>query len=64
MLASEIEPGFHEDETASKEEPVGRGSWEVARYACVDNFVEEDARGWSGRWSDHRAVRVSFERVR
>jgi hypothetical protein len=43
--------------------PVGRGGWEVARYACVDNFVEGDADGWVGRWSDHRAVRATFAKA-
>ena len=40
-----------------------KGGWEVTRYACVDNWVEEgDSDGWFGRWSDHRAVRITIER--
>ena len=39
-------------------EEVARGGWKVAKYACVDNFVDGDSVGWVGRWSDHRAVRV------
>ncbi|KAL0252313.1 hypothetical protein I308_101702 [Cryptococcus tetragattii IND107] len=37
-----------------------RGGWTIVRYACVDNWVEVDAEGWTGRWSDHRAVRVTI----
>jgi len=43
---------------------IGRGGWRTARYACIDNWVEEgDVDGWVGRWSDHRAVRVVLERA-
>ncbi|WVR03797.1 hypothetical protein IAU60_000792 [Kwoniella sp. DSM 27419] len=38
----------------------GQEEWHVMRYACLDNFVEHDALGWTGRWSDHRAVRVTI----
>jgi len=42
---------------------TARGGWEVVKYACIDNWVEEgDVDGWTGRWSDHRAVRVTIER--
>ncbi|KAK8861652.1 hypothetical protein IAR55_002475 [Kwoniella newhampshirensis] len=41
---------------------AGRGGWEAAKYACLDNFVEGDHEGWTGRWSDHRAVRVTISR--
>ncbi|WRT65727.1 uncharacterized protein IL334_002675 [Kwoniella shivajii] len=41
----------------------GRGEWEVDRYACLDNFVDGDVKGWKGRWSDHRAVRVTIVHV-
>lgn len=50
-------------EVGTTDRPVGRGGWEVARYACVDNFVEGDADGWVGRWSDHRAVRATFAKA-
>lgn len=41
-----------------------RGGWKVVRHACIDNWVEEgDIDGWTGRWSDHRAVRVTIECV-
>ncbi|RSH94716.1 hypothetical protein EHS25_004521 [Saitozyma podzolica] len=33
-------------EVGTTDRPVGRGGWEVARYACVDNFVEGDADGY------------------
>lgn len=40
-----------------------RGGFTVVRYGVVDNWLEEgDATGWYGRWSDHRAVRVTIER--
>ncbi|WWC60333.1 uncharacterized protein I303_102904 [Kwoniella dejecticola CBS 10117] len=39
-----------------------RGGWKIQNYACIDNFVEGDSAGWTGRWSDHRAVRVSISR--
>ena len=35
--------------------------WGVKRYACVDNWVDGDAAGWKGRFSDHRIVRVVVE---
>lgn len=61
MLASAILPG---DEETMAGRGVGRGGWEVTRYACVDNWVEEgDVNGWQGRWSDHRAVRATISRV-
>ncbi|KAL7419550.1 hypothetical protein Q5752_005461 [Cryptotrichosporon argae] len=42
---------------------TARGGWRATRYACIDNWVEEaDADGWTGRWSDHRLVRVTLER--
>ncbi|WVQ93459.1 hypothetical protein IAU59_000533 [Kwoniella sp. CBS 9459] len=41
----------------------GRGGWAVTRYACLDNFVEGDHQGWTGRWSDHRAVRVTLSQT-
>lgn len=37
-------------------------NWSVSRYGVVDNFVERDGRGWTGRVSDHRAVVVGLER--
>jgi hypothetical protein len=38
--------------------------WAFTQYAVVDNWVEEeDADGWAGRWSDHRAVLATLERV-
>ncbi|WWD16477.1 hypothetical protein CI109_100903 [Kwoniella shandongensis] len=40
----------------------GRGGWVATRYACLDNFVEGDVDGWTGRWSDHRAVRVTVSK--
>lgn len=40
-----------------------RGDYQVTRYACIDNWIEEaDVDGWTGRWSDHRAVRITIER--
>ncbi|WVF65820.1 hypothetical protein IAT40_000557 [Kwoniella sp. CBS 6097] len=70
MVASNSEPtnshgGHMVDETGQRADRVGigRGGWEVIRYACLDNFVEGDSEGWTGRWSDHRAVRVTLERA-
>ncbi|KAL1411634.1 hypothetical protein Q8F55_002598 [Vanrija albida] len=41
-----------------------RGGWQFSQYAVVDNWVEEgDADGWEGRWSDHRAVRVTISKA-
>ena len=60
MLASSKMPS----EDAVEGEVSGRGGWQVTRYACLDNWVEEgDATGWSGRWSDHRAVKVVLEKL-
>lgn len=42
---------------------MARGGWQTTRYAVIDNFVENDIDGWEGRWSDHRAVRASLQRV-
>lgn len=40
-----------------------RGGYQVDRYACIDNWIEEgDVDGWTGRWSDHRAVKITIER--
>ncbi|WVW80174.1 hypothetical protein I302_102151 [Kwoniella bestiolae CBS 10118] len=55
----ENEGGEGSDE---KPKPISRGGWKVDRYACFDNFVEGDVEGWTGRWSDHRAVRVRISR--
>lgn len=60
MLASEILPG--DDESTLRGREAGRGGWEATQYACIDNFVEQDIDGWEGRWSDHRAVRVTVGR--
>lgn len=36
---------------------LGEGAgWAVQRYGVVENWVDEDAHGWKGRWSDHRLV--------
>ncbi|TXT07216.1 hypothetical protein VHUM_03386 [Vanrija humicola] len=41
-----------------------RGGYGFSQYAVVDNWVEEgDVDGFEGRWSDHRAVRVTLSRV-
>lgn len=40
---------------------VARTGWTGVRYACLDNYIERDESGWQGRWSDHRAVRVTLE---
>lgn len=43
---------------------AGRGGWSFTQYAVIDNWVEDgDADGWEGRWSDHRAVKVTIERL-
>ena len=61
MLASALTP---RNDAAAGERVEGRGGWEVGQYACVDNWLEEgDADGWQGRWSDHRAVRVTIRRL-
>ena len=42
---------------------LARGGWRIDQYACIDNWVEEgDVDKWEGRWSDHRAVRVTISR--
>jgi len=59
MLASARDPN-----TQDGDDNKIRGGWHVTRYGCIDNWVEEgDVDGWTGRWSDHRAVRVTVERV-
>ena len=61
MLAS---ASLATDDAVAAERVRARGGWEVGQYACVDNWVEEgDAEGWQGRWSDHRAVRVTIRRL-
>lgn len=54
MLGAEVD----DDDPAKRGK--ARGGWTIVRYACVDNWVEADAEGWNGRWSDHRAVRVTI----
>ena len=65
MLASERDPGQSVSGSDEAKEIVnGRGGWQVARYACIDNWVEEhDSDGWQGRWSDHRAVKVRIDKI-
>lgn len=63
----EREQDADEPELASRDVAVGgskgRGGWWFRQYACVDNWIEEgDVMGWQGRWSDHRAVRVTVSR--
>ncbi|WOO80679.1 uncharacterized protein LOC62_03G004202 [Vanrija pseudolonga] len=41
-----------------------RGGYSFSQYAVVDNWVEEgDVDGFEGRWSDHRAVRVTITKA-
>lgn len=54
MLGAEVD----DDDPAKRGK--ARGGWMIVRYACVDNWVEADAEGWTGRWSDHRAVKVKI----
>ncbi|OXM76596.1 endonuclease/exonuclease/phosphatase [Cryptococcus neoformans Bt63] len=54
MLGAEV------DNNDPAERGKSRGGWMIVRYACVDNWVEGDVEGWNGRWSDHRAVRVTI----
>jgi hypothetical protein len=38
--------------------------WAFTQYAVIDNWIEEaDEQEWRGRWSDHRAVRATLERL-
>lgn len=38
-----------------------RGGWKCTHFAVVDNWIEGgDSFGWTGRWSDHRAVRATL----
>lgn len=67
MLVAEASPTMasHGESEAEKRTAArrGRGGWEVTQYACVDNWIEEgDVSGWQGRWSDHRAVKVTIRR--
>jgi len=41
---------------------VARGGYEVVKHAVVDNLIagKGDYEGWTGRWSDHRAVFVEI----
>ena len=58
MLASARDPN-----TEAGDGDKIRGGWTFTRYGCIDNRVEEgDVDGWTGRWSDHRAVRVTVEK--
>jgi hypothetical protein len=65
MLALKSDPG---QASSSVDEAVDdggdlRGGWSIAKYACIDNWIEEgDIDGWTGRWSDHRAVRITIRR--
>ena len=53
----------HERRCSSPDREETRGDWKMIRYAVIDNFIEEgDETGWFGRWSDHRAVRVTIQR--
>lgn len=64
MLAAEREPRKYTVGTAVDHGDRSRGGWAVLRYACIDNWIEEgDVTGWQGRWSDHRAVRVTIQRL-
>jgi len=71
MLASARDPSLASDKSEMRDDKVelvvgdsdARGGWEVVRYGSIDNWIEEgDVDGWTGRWSDHRAVRVTIER--
>jgi hypothetical protein len=63
-------PGDEKDEridfvflaTRGDDEPVARGVCEVLKHAVVDNLItgRGDYMGWTGRWSDHRAVFVEI----
>lgn len=44
-------------------EEVGKGDWEVSRFGVVDNWIEGGVDRWTGRWSDHRLVRSTLQRV-
>ncbi len=62
MLAAEHEPIAESQDVslAVFDRDATRGGWRFVRYAVIDNWVEEgDVSGWQGRWSDHRAVRVT-----
>ncbi|WWC87916.1 uncharacterized protein L201_002816 [Kwoniella dendrophila CBS 6074] len=64
MIGAVPSAGRHQnqDEDADLKSGKGRAGWKITRYACLDNYVEDDIEGWKGRWSDHRAVRVSISR--
>ncbi|ORY22513.1 Endonuclease/exonuclease/phosphatase [Naematelia encephala] len=65
MLASSRSPEDIKNSMEDERKQVGRGGWTVSQYACVDNWVEGgDVDEWQGRWSDHRAVRATLERLR
>ena len=43
--------------------PIGYGGWKAKKYQVVDNVIKQDGKEVQARWSDHRAVRVTIERV-
>ncbi len=64
--------GSNDDDEGNKQDkgeldlsdvPV-RGGWRVNRYTVRDNLIagSGDVKGWTGRWSDHRAVVVEIGR--
>jgi hypothetical protein len=42
-----------------------RGGYAVIKHAVIDNLLagQGDYAGWTGRWSDHRAVFVEIQRL-
>ncbi|WWD16430.1 hypothetical protein CI109_100856 [Kwoniella shandongensis] len=63
MLGTDTQQTREDDSKDAKIRAVARGEWQVTRYACLDNFVEKDVEGWTGIWSDHRAVKVTIRKV-
>jgi hypothetical protein len=43
--------------------PVGYGGWRAKRYQVVENIIQQGGAEVRERWSDHRAVRVTIQRV-
>lgn len=43
--------------------PVGYGGWRAKRYQVIENVIRQGGKDVEERWSDHRAVKVTIERV-
>ncbi len=56
-----------QDRGSGEEEDIRdiRGDYGVIKHSVIDNLIagNGDYAGWTGRWSDHRAIFVEIQRL-